>query len=108
WYRSGTCSEQRSQKLKKDFGGRVAKAVSRWAAPSAVTGLLWLTRANEVTVAQIVLALVLVYLPWRSYLTWKSSEKSDLPVFSMIGFMYWLYYVLPLFWEPHTISQLYS
>ena len=28
--------------------------------------------------------------------------------FSMIAFMYWLYYVLPLFWEPHTISEIYS
>ena len=94
--------------MKTSLGKRFPKAVSRWAAPSAITALLWLTRANEVTVAQVVLALLLAYIPWRSYLTWKSSEKSDLPVFSMIGFMYWLYYVLPLFWEPHTISEIYS
>jgi hypothetical protein len=73
-----------------------------------VTALLWLTRVNEVTLWQIGLALFLAYLPWRGYLTWKASEKSDLPVFSIIGVMYWLYYALPLFWEPHTISQLYS
>jgi hypothetical protein len=94
--------------LKTSFGRRFPKAVSRWAAPSAVTALLWLTRANEVTLTQAGLALILAYLPWRSYLTWKASEKSDLPIFSMIGIMYWLYYALPLFWEPHTISQLYS
>ncbi len=57
---------------------------------------------------QVSLALLLIYLPWRSYLSWKSSEKSDLPIFSMIAFMYWLYYALPLFWEPHTINEIYS
>jgi len=94
--------------LKTKLGKRFPKAVSRWAAPSAVTASLWLTRANEVTVAQILLALLLSYVPWRSYLRWKSSEKSDLPIFSMIAFMYWLFYAVPLFWEPHTISEIYS
>jgi hypothetical protein len=94
--------------LKTNLARRFPKAVSRWAAPSAVTALLWLTRANEVTVAEVLLALLLAYIPWRSYLTWKTSEKSDLPIFSMIGFMYWLFYVVPLFWEPHTISEVYS
>ncbi|HVS82077.1 MAG TPA: hypothetical protein VHE60_10125 [Pyrinomonadaceae bacterium] len=94
--------------MKTNLGKRFPKAVSRWAAPGAVTALLWLTRANEVTVTEILLALLLSYIPWRSYLTWKSSEKSDLPVFSMIAFMYWLFYVVPLFWEPHTISEIYS
>ncbi len=70
--------------------------------------MLWLTRANEVTVVEVLLALLLSYIPWRSYLSWKSSEKSDLPVFSMIALMYWLFYVVPLFWEPHTISEIYS
>src|SRR5260370_6570674 len=41
-------------------------------------------------------------------MAWKSSRKNDLPVFSMIALMYWLYYVLPLFWEPHTILEIYS
>ena len=94
--------------MQTSLGKRFPKAVSRWAAPSAVTALLWLTRANEVTVTEVLLALFLAYVPWRSYLTWKTSEKSDLPVFSMIAFMYWLYFALPLFWEPHTISEIYS
>ena len=65
-------------------------------------------RSNEVSLMQMVLALLLLYLPWRTYLTWRSGKKGSLPVFSMIGFMYGLYYVLPLFWEPHTISEVYS
>ena len=87
---------------------RFPKSLIRWAVPGAVTGLLWLTRSNEVSTTQVLLALFLSYLPWRTYLTWKSSAKEDLPVFSMIAFMYWLYYVLPLFWEPHTILEIYS
>lgn len=40
-------------------------------------------------------------------MAWKSSRKSELPVFSMIAFMYCIYYVLPLFWEPPIISDVY-
>jgi hypothetical protein len=94
--------------LKTNLGTRFPRAVSRWALPATVTALLWLMRSNEVTLVQASLALLLIYLPWRSYLTWKSGEKDNLPVFSMITFMYWLYYVLPLFWEPHIISEIYS
>ncbi len=70
--------------------------------------MLWLTRGTEVTVVQVLLALLLVYFPWRSYLTWKANKTSDLPVFPMIAFMYWLYYAVPLFWQPHTISEVYG
>jgi hypothetical protein len=94
--------------LKTSLGNRFPKAVSRWALPAGVTALLWLTRANEVSLVQVLLALLLSYVPWRSYLSWKAGEKSDLPVFSMIACMYWIYYAPPLFWEPHTISELYS
>lgn len=87
---------------------RFPNVLIQWSAPIAATGLLWFTRSNEVSLAQVSLAVFLIYLPWRSYLTWKSSEKTDLPIFSMIAIMYWLYYALPLFWEPHTISEIYS
>jgi len=87
---------------------KLPKTLVRWALPAAVTALLWLMRSNEVSLMQVSLALLLIYLPWRSYLSWKSSERGDLPVFSMIAFMYWLYYSLPLFWEPHTINEIYS
>jgi len=82
------------------------KAISRWGVPLAILAFLWLTRSNEVTLAQFSLALFLTYVPWHSYLAWKKAEESDLPIFSMISFMYCLYYVMPLFWEPHTISEL--
>jgi hypothetical protein len=87
---------------------RFPKSVIRWSVPVGATALLWLMRSNDVSLVQVLLALLLIYLPWRSYLTWKSSESGDLPIFSMIAFMYWLYYALPLFWEPRTITEIYS
>jgi hypothetical protein len=56
-------------------------------------------------VLQVALALFIVSVPWYSYQAWKKREKSDLPIFAMISFMYLLYYVIPLFWEPHEISE---
>lgn len=81
------------------------KAIIRWGTSIAIIALLWLTRSNEVSVIQVALALFLVSVPWHSYLSWKKSEKSDLPIFAMISFMYVIYYVIPLFWEPHEISE---
>lgn len=87
---------------------RFPKVLQQWGLPIGVICLFWLTRSNEVTLGQALLALLLFYLPWHSYLRWKASEKSDLPVFSMISFMYCLFYAVPLFWEPHTISEVSS
>ena len=70
-----------------------------------ITAFLWLTRSNEVNVVQLALALFLVSVSWHSYQAWKKREKSDLPIFAMFAFMYVLYYVMPLFWEPHEISE---
>jgi hypothetical protein len=81
------------------------RAVARWGTPIAITAFLWLTRSNEVNLVQVTLALFLIFVPWHSYLAWKRREMSDLPIFAMIAFMYVIYYVIPLFWEPHEISE---
>jgi hypothetical protein len=81
------------------------KAFVRWCTPIAITAFLWLTRSNEVNLLQLALALFLISVPWHSYLAWKKREMSDLPIFAMIAFMYVIYYVVPLFWEPHEISE---
>ena len=82
------------------------KAIVRWGTPIAITAFLWLTRSNEVNLTQFTLALLLISVPWHSYVAWKKSEKSNLPIFAMIAFMYVIYYVMPLFWEPHEISEI--
>ena len=82
------------------------KAIVRWGTPIAMTAFLWLTRSNEVSVTQLALALFLIAIPGHSYLAWKKREMIDLPIFAMIAFMYVIYYVMPLFWEPHEISEI--
>ena len=92
--------------MKSDFlRQRFPKAIKRWALPLAITAFLWFTRSNEITVVQLSLAFFLLCVPWQAYINWKTNTKSYLPLFAMVTFMYWLYYVVPLFWEPQTISE---
>jgi len=92
--------------VKSDFlRQRFPKAIKRWALPLAITAFLWFTRSNEITVVQLSLAFFLLCVPWQAYINWKTNTKSYLPLFAMVTFMYWLYYVVPLFWEPQTISE---
>lgn len=68
-----------------------------------VTATLWWTRLNPVTTAQTVLAYLLLAIPCVAYLRWKQQPET-LPLFALIGFMYWIYYVLVLFWGDLTIQ----
>jgi hypothetical protein len=83
----------------------IPKTLGRWGAPLAITVFFWVTASNDVTVLQMAAALFLISVPWYSYVTWKRREQSDLPIFAMLSFMYMIYYVVPLFWEPHEISE---
>ncbi len=66
--------------------------------PMALTTFLWLTSSNAITAIQFLIALALLMIPWVSYLGWRRRLNDELPVFAMISFMYWLYYVMALFW----------
>lgn len=94
--------------MKRTLGNRFPKVFVRWGVPATVIGFLWITRSNDVSPVQILLALFLSQVAWSSYLTWKSRAHSVLPLFSMFAFAYWLFYVVPLFWEPHTITEVYA
>jgi hypothetical protein len=72
--------------------------------PFTVTMILWLTRANAITISQLVLCLALFALPWYSYIRWKEQKREQLPIFAIIGFMYWLYYALAMFWSELIIE----
>lgn len=73
--------------------------------PLAIMVFLWLTRSNEVSWLQWILALGLVFLPWQSYLSWRREERQELPLFGMIALMYFLYYAIPLFWGDLSITS---
>ncbi|HBB86428.1 MAG TPA: hypothetical protein DC047_02300 [Blastocatellia bacterium] len=59
---------------------------------------------NEISFPQWLLALLLLEIPWLSYLMWKQKRDTDVPLFSMITFVYWIYYALALFWGARTVS----
>jgi hypothetical protein len=73
--------------------------------PVLVTTFLWLTGENEISLAQFLIALALLSIPWLSYLRWKKQTREVLPLFAMLAFMYWLYYAVPLFWTDRIISD---
>lgn len=73
-------------------------ALRALALPVGVTGLLWFTSRNNVSLIQLLLALALLLIPWMSYLRKRARENFHLPVFAIISFMYWVYYAPALFW----------
>lgn len=76
--------------------------------PLATTSLLYLARLTEVSLVQLVIAFVLLLLPWQAYVSWRRGGREALPVFAMLAFMYWLYYAVPLFLEDHVFSTIYE
>jgi len=76
--------------------------------PLVITILLYLGRLNEVTPAQLLMAFLLLLLPWQDYRQWRRGGKTALPVFAMLAFMYWLYYAVPLFLEDHVFATIYE
>jgi len=72
--------------------------------PLIITILLYLGRLNEVTPVQLLIAFLLLLLPWQTYRGWRRDGNPALPVFAMLAFMYWLYYAVPLFLEDHVFA----
>ncbi len=73
--------------------------------PTLLTLFLWSTSDNDVTLISFICALVLLILPWYTYQQWRRGSREDLPLFSMISIIYWLYYAFPLFWGERTVLQ---
>lgn len=66
--------------------------------PLCATIFLWLTSPNEISFLQWLAALVLLSITWGSYCKWRARKQGDVPLFSMISFMFWVYYAFPLLW----------
>ena len=66
--------------------------------PLAATFLLWLARLNEVTLFEFLGAAALLAFAWMSYYQWRRAGERYLPLFSIVSFMFWVYYALALFW----------
>ena len=72
--------------------------------PLVATGLLWATSLYDVTLPQIVAAFILCWIPWAAYQEWVRGTREKIPLFVLIGVMYWMAYAVPLFWLGHDIS----
>jgi hypothetical protein len=70
-----------------------------WILPAGLTVFLWWTSINQITFVQLIVAYVLMLLPCWSYHQWRRTGYQGLPLFSIVGAMYCLYFVMPLFWQ---------
>src|SRR5258705_7259164 len=97
------------QALEKNIASKVKMRpfVAALGIPIVITTALYLVRLNEVTPLQLVLAFLLLLLPWHEYRQWRrGGNKLALPVFALLAFMYWLYYAVPLFLEDHVFATI--
>jgi oligosaccharide repeat unit polymerase len=72
------------------------------------TIFLWFTSPNEVSFLQWFAAFVILFMSWGSYCRWRARKQNDIPLFSMISFIFWLYYAFPLFWGNRLAVSLWN
>jgi len=77
-----------------------------FAIPLLLTVLLWWSSSYDLTLGEISAALILAVLPWVAYRTWHLGDRKEIPLFVLVGGMYWLAYALPLFWSSHDLNLL--
>lgn len=76
--------------------------------PMVATGFLWFTSPNDITVIQGVAGFILLLMPWTTYQKWRKLRETEVPLFSLIAGIFWLYYILPLFWGDRIAISTYK
>src|SRR4051812_9616754 len=71
--------------------------------PLAATAFLWVTSPHDSETMAVVVAFLLLLLPWGSFLSWRAGTRDGLPVFAMIGGAYWVFFGLALLWAPREV-----
>src|SRR5436190_23986064 len=66
--------------------------------PLLIMIVLLLSRTNDVTTGQWLMALSLLTLAWHGYCTWSVRKSHEAPLLPMIIFMFWLSYGIDLIW----------
>ncbi len=69
--------------------------------PVLLIAALWAFSPNPIGIIAVGCSLIMVLLPWWSYCVWQESDQLRFPLFSVIGTMYVLAYVLPLYLGEH-------
>src|ERR1035438_3330236 len=92
------------QALKVANNARTSPVLFYTGVPLIITAALWTTSLNEVTLPQIIAAFILCWIPWAAYREWNRGMRETIPLFFLVGVMYWLAYAVPLFWLRHEIN----
>jgi hypothetical protein len=66
--------------------------------PVGTIVFLWVTRTSPVTTVGLLYAFLLLLVPWASFLRWRQQNRGGLPVFAMLGFVYWWWFAVGMFW----------
>ena len=74
------------------------------AVPVFVTAFLAYSSDNTVSVAQFTAAWLLCWIPWQAYRNWLRGEREKIPLFALLGTMFWLAYAIPFFWAKHEVT----
>jgi len=91
------------QALKVANNARTSPVLLYTGAPLIITATLWATSLNDVTLEQIIAAFILCWIPWAAYGKWNRGMRETIPLFFLVGAMYWIAYAIPLFWLTHDI-----
>jgi hypothetical protein len=72
--------------------------------PVGTIVFLWVTRTSPVTAVGVLYAFLLLLVPWASFLSWRQQNRGGLPVFAMLGFVYWWWFAVGMFWLERTLG----
>ena len=92
------------QALKIANNARTLPVLLYTGVPLIITAALWATSLYDVTLPQVIAAFILCWIPWAAYREWVRGTRERIPLFVLIGVMYWLAYAVPLFWLKHDIN----
>jgi hypothetical protein len=94
------------QALKVANNARTSPVLFYAGVPLIITAALWATSLYDATLPQVIAAFILCWIPWAAYKKWVTGAREKIPLFVLIGVMYWLAYAVPLFWTKHQIDQI--
>ena len=92
------------QGLKIANDARTSPVLLHAGVPLIVTAALWATSLYDTTLPQVIAAFILCWIPWAAYREWNHGTREGIPLFFLIGAMYWLAYAVPLFWLRHEVN----
>jgi len=72
--------------------------------PVLLVAALWLVSPHSISFVAISCSFVLVLLPWWSFCLWQKGDLRRFPLFAVMGAMFVLTYVVPLYLGQHIVK----